>query len=128
MVEYDAAGVRHEGAVAELAIDLSGAREIRDDDDDGVPEVTFRRGDANDSGTLDVSDAIFSLFFLFLRTRPPPCEAAADINGDNVLDVSDVVYLLGFLFLGGSTPAVPFPDCGVVSMPPLGCRQSIACR
>ncbi|MGQ9591591.1 MAG: hypothetical protein ACUVYA_15010 [Planctomycetota bacterium] len=42
----------------------------------GEREVPFRRGDSNDDGSLDVSDALHSLRFLFAGEAPPPAPRA----------------------------------------------------
>jgi len=72
----------------------------------------FVRGDCNQSGVGDLSDAVFLLNYLFLGGDRPPCLAACDVNSDaRVVGVTDAVYLLGSLFLGEAPPASPFPDC-----------------
>jgi hypothetical protein len=66
------------------------------------PEITtFRRGDANGDGDLDISDPVTTLDFLFVDGPQPHCLDAADANDDGQLDISDPVRTLGFLFLGG---------------------------
>lgn len=77
----------------------------------GLPSL-FRRGDANDDGKQDISDAIFVLTHLFLGGPRWNCEEGSDINGDGGTDLSDAVYLLGHLFLGTPAPPAPYPDCG----------------
>lgn len=73
----------------------------------------FRRGDVNADGSLDISDAVSVLGFLFLGASPPSCIDAADVNDDATIDISDGVSILLHLFLGGIEPPVPFRDCGV---------------
>ena len=73
----------------------------------------FLRGDCNESGAVDLSDAVSLLDFLFLGGAEPPCLAACDVNVDGqVTGVTDAVALLGGLFLGGPPPGAPYPDCG----------------
>jgi hypothetical protein len=93
-------------------------------------QVSFRRGDSNGDGTLDISDAIHLLGFLFLGGPAVlSCEDAADANGDGTLDLSDAVYVLLFLFQGGAAPPAPGPDtCGTAPMPALGCESYGACE
>ena len=71
--------------------------------DEGAREfdVPLLRGDANYSGGVDISDAIFILDFLFLGGPPPTCQPLADASADFSVDISDPIYLLTFLFLGG---------------------------
>ena len=73
-----------------------------------VPLVVIR-GDLDQSGRLEISDAIFGLQYLFLGGPPPWCDAVADIDGDGILDINDSIGLLGWLFLRGVPPA-PLSD------------------
>ncbi len=62
------------------------------------------RGDSNGDGALDITDAVYTLSFLFQGKMAPPCLQAGDINGDNNIDLSDPVYTLNHLFQGGPEP------------------------
>lgn len=87
------------------------------------PAAAFIRGDANDDGAVDVSDAVNLLSALFVPGTPAlVCADAGDVNDDGALDVSDAIYLLSHLFVPGSpTPPAPFPDDGTdPTMDPLG--------
>jgi hypothetical protein len=85
-----------------------------------IPE--FVRGDADADGSLNVTDAVGILNFLFAAGEPPPCEAAADIDDDGGVNVTDPVALLNFLFAAGA--AIPPPaECGVDPTP-----DSLACE
>lgn len=86
----------------------------------------FRRGDCNDDGKADMSDASFLLNWLFLGGPAPGCIAAANTNGEAGTDLSDATYLLNHLFLGGPPPRAPFPDCGTSTLEldaMLGCDE-----
>ena len=73
----------------------------------------FRRGDADDDGQVNLTDAIRILGCKFLGEPCPSCRDAADANDDGRLDISDAVNILAFLFLGGVTPSAPGPfGCG----------------
>lgn len=75
----------------------------------------FRRGDCNDDGGVNVSDAIMIANLLFAQgTRPPGCLLACDVNGSDAIGITDAVYLLNYLFQGGPEPAAPWPRCGPV--------------
>lgn len=71
----------------------------------------FVRGDANNDGTPDISDAMFLLSYLFGAGYTPDCLEACDINDDGAPDISDAIYMLAFLFSGGPAPPAPFPAC-----------------
>jgi hypothetical protein len=74
---------------------------------------SFRRGDANVDGRVDLSDAIGILDGLFLGGPSPACTDAADANDDGRIDLSDPIALLGALFLGsGPLPAPGREICG----------------
>lgn len=73
----------------------------------------FRRGDVNDDGPVNLTDAIALLEFLFLGGEPPSCFDAADTDDTGTLLITDAIYLLSWLFLGGCPPPAPGPhDCG----------------
>ena len=73
----------------------------------------FRRGDANGSSTVNISDAVFILTGLFLGGPLPDCLDTGDTNDDGGIDVADAIFVLGFLFLGGEPPPAPGPlECG----------------
>jgi hypothetical protein len=73
----------------------------------------FRRADANADGTVDVSDPIFTLGFLFRGTEQPECEESVDSNDDGKMDISDAMYTILHLFYGGSPPPLPLDECGL---------------
>jgi hypothetical protein len=90
----------------------------------------FKRGDANDSGEADLSDAQTILSWLFQGTAEPPCLAAANTNGEDQVSLTSAVYLLSFLFQGGPAPIPPFPDCGNSTLPndvAIGCLEYTNC-
>jgi hypothetical protein len=78
----------------------------------GLGEIRFRRGDADLSGRIEISDAIRTLGHLFLGTAPLRCLDAADIDDDGKVEITDPIRLLDHLFLGGPAPLPPFPEPG----------------
>ena len=54
-------------------------------------EVTFRRGDVNGDGVVNLSDAMTTLAVLFQQQGEISCDDAADANDDGALDVSDPI-------------------------------------
>jgi len=77
-----------------------------------TPRTVFLRGDANDDGTLGLSDAISTLLHLFSAEFPLSCYDAADANDDGRLDISDAIQTISYLFLGADAPPEPFPEPG----------------
>jgi hypothetical protein len=77
-------------------------------------QPSFRRGDANASGIVDLSDPLNNLEFQFLGTFQPACMDALDTDDSGLVDLSDPILNLTFLFLGGVDIPAPGPnDCGV---------------
>ncbi len=90
---------------------------------------SYRLGDANTSGRVDISDAINTLSFLFTGGATPQCLKAADTDDSGEIDITDAINTLGFLFTGGKAPRTPFPDCGLdPSDDALPCETQPACR
>ncbi|HNR99456.1 MAG TPA: lamin tail domain-containing protein [Planctomycetota bacterium] len=83
----------------------------------------FVRGDVNEDGVVNVSDAARILRYLF-HHHGVPCEDAADVDDDGAISVEDAVRLLAYLFAGGAPPPPPFPARGEDPTPDnLGCRE-----
>ncbi len=76
----------------------------------GTGGAKFRRADADSSGSVDLTDAIFVLNFLFLAGVTPPCMDAADSDDSGLLDLTDGIYSLNFQFLAGPRPPAPGPE------------------
>jgi hypothetical protein len=91
----------------------------------------FRRGDADASGEINLTDPIFTLGALFLGTEEPSCADAADVNNDGAVDIADAVASLVFQFLGGFAIPPPGPfDCGgdpALPADDLGCAEYAPC-
>ena len=87
-----------------------------DTDQDGIPDECqcdeFVRGELNDDGQIDISDAVTLLVYLFSSGSTPSPIERADVNDSGAVDVADVVYLVDYLFQGGTPPPAPFPDPG----------------
>jgi hypothetical protein len=90
-----------------------------------VSGPTFRRGDSDANGMIDLTDAIKLLNFLFTGGPVPECLDAADFDDSGIADISDAIANLSFQFLGGPEPAAPGAQaCGVdaqIETPDLGC-------
>jgi hypothetical protein len=71
----------------------------------------FLRGDADDDGRVNLTDAVSILGQLFLG-RAMVCGDASDANDDGRVNLTDAVYVLGHLFLGGPPPAPPYSEPG----------------
>ena len=90
----------------------------------------FLRGDVDQSGDLQLTDAVAIFSYLFLGDREPACLAAADLGGTGEINLTAGVYLLQFLFIGGQAPPAPFPQCDRSSSATdlgLGCSRPQDC-
>lgn len=90
----------------------------------------FVRGDADDNGVLDITDAIASLEFQFPGTFQVACTDALDVDDNGTIDTNDPLFGLMFQFLGNVRIPAPFPNCGLdenLESPDLGCRPVRAC-
>lgn len=85
-------------------------------------EAFFIRGDANDNGELDIGDAIYTLYYLYLG-GPGGCSDRLDADDSGEVDMSDPLRTLYFLFIGGTPPPEPpYPEKGQDLTPDkLGC-------
>ncbi len=96
----------------------------------GGDKKLLRRGDADSNGSLDLTDPVAVLNYLFLAGVRPVCVDAADVDDTGLLDLTDAVYSLNYQFLAGPRPPAPGPDtCGEDTTPDeggvdLGCEQT----
>jgi len=75
---------------------------------------SFLRGECNDDGTVDLSDAVCIFSWLFEGGDRPGCLDAADTNDTDGHNLTDGIYLLAWLFQGGGPPPAPGPTrCGI---------------
>lgn len=80
-----------------------------------VAEDRFRRGDTDNSGRVDIADALFQLLYVLLGQGEVSCLDATDSNDDGISDFTDAILILTTLFLGGEIPAPGPFDCGTDS-------------
>ncbi|GEM_PF-1637499 len=65
-------------------------------------------GDADGNNTINISDAVFLIAYIFAHgTAPGDCVYAlgkGDADGNGTVNISDAVYLIAYIFAHGSTP------------------------
>jgi hypothetical protein len=61
-------------------------------------------GDADGSGSVDISDVVFIIGYIFAGGPAPNPMSAGDANSDGSVDISDAVYLIQYIFNGGPAP------------------------
>ncbi len=87
--------------------------EITGFDGDPNPGITFRRGDVDVNGLLEVTDPINNLTFQFLGTYNPTCMDALDFDDNGAIEITDPIGNLSHQFLGTAPPAPPGAEtCG----------------
>jgi hypothetical protein len=74
----------------------------------------FVRGDASGDMSVEMSDAIFTLRYLYVpESAEPTCVDAADSDDSGDVQMADALYTLKYLYVPGTpAPPAPFPSCG----------------
>ena len=99
-----------------------------------MPQARFVRGDADANGSINLTDGIVVLNFLFLGQAAPACLDASDTDDDGGErpSLTDAVIIFQWLFSGGvppreptpATPTYPATDCGGDPTPDaMGCES-----
>src|SRR5574341_888947 len=61
-------------------------------------------GDANANGTINLSDIIYLVSYVF-RAGPAPCpEKAGDANRNGQINLTDIIFLVNYVFKGTAGP------------------------
>lgn len=90
-------------------------------------EQQFVRLDCNADGSVNISDPIYNLEFLF-NGGPSVCFDAMDSNDDSSVNLADVIHGLNAIFGLGPLPSAPYPNCGVdPTADALGCVSFPGC-
>ncbi len=101
----------------------------------GPPGVPLVRGDANSDGSINLTDGVIPLLYLFSGGAAPACMDAADANDTGNIEITDAIIIFSWLFTGGAAPAPPSPtspgypagDCGNDRTEDgIGCEQQAA--
>ncbi len=94
--------------------DIDGESRVHDGNDDGkaaidigVDEfgvISHMRGDPNADGSVDISDAVYIISYIFGGGPAPMPLESGDADNDLSVDIFDAVYLIQHIFDGGSAP------------------------
>jgi hypothetical protein len=83
----------------------------------------FIRGDSNLDSTVNISDPLNTLGYLFAGDGSLACADAADANDDGRVDISDPIATLEHLFVGSGFLPPPTRSPGIDPTPDgLGCE------
>jgi hypothetical protein len=73
-----------------------------------VCPTTYRFGDADNSGSIDISDVVYLIQYIFGGGPAPyPITITGDADCSGSIDISDAVYLIAYIFAGGPAPCNP---------------------
>jgi hypothetical protein len=64
-------------------------------------------GDADGSGSFDISDVVYLIGFIFSGGSTPNPICLGDADGSGSIDISDAVYLISYIFTSGPAPHCP---------------------
>ncbi len=64
----------------------------------------FVCGDADGTGAVNISDAVYLINYIFAGGPAPDPLLAADVDCTGAVTISDAVYLIAFIFSGGPAP------------------------
>jgi len=68
-----------------------------------LEKVNWICGDVNDDLSVNVSDAVFIINYVFITGSPAPDPLeSGDVNCDDTVNVSDAVFLINYIFIDGS--------------------------
>ncbi|MDH4035796.1 MAG: hypothetical protein OEV80_18545, partial [candidate division Zixibacteria bacterium] len=60
--------------------------------------------DNSPSETVDITDLVYMVDYMFSGGSPPPCMQEVDMDGSPGIDIGDLVYLVDYMFTGGPLP------------------------
>jgi hypothetical protein len=66
-------------------------------------------GDANASGLVTISDAVYLINYIFSGGPAPDPIGVGDSDCNSLITISDVVYLINYIFSGGAVPCAACP-------------------
>jgi len=69
--------------------------------------ILYVCGDANGDATVNISDAIYTIGYIYKGGPAPKPLEAADANCDQTINIADPVYLINYIFKGGPEPCCP---------------------
>jgi hypothetical protein len=61
-------------------------------------------GDVDNSGDVNVSDAVYLVCYIFAGCSAPDPMTQGDVDCSGDINISDVVYLVSYIFAGGPKP------------------------
>jgi hypothetical protein len=66
--------------------------------------ATYVCGDVNGDCSVDISDVVYLIAYIFSGGAAPDPVLSGDANCDSSVDISDVVHMVAYIFSGGAKP------------------------
>ena len=60
--------------------------------------ITSQKGDINDDGSMDISDLVYLVDYMFGNGPEPPVMSSADCNDDGIVDIADLICFVDWWF------------------------------
>jgi predicted outer membrane repeat protein len=80
---------------------LLGSEEV----DEGADDC----GDLDGNRSVNISDAVYAINYIFASGTPPVDSHGGDVDCSGALNISDCVYLVNYIFASGSPPCAACP-------------------
>ncbi len=86
---------------------------VADTNSNGVPDScdppSYVCGDADGNSSVNISDVVRLINYIFAGALPPNPLAAGDPNCSGAVNISDAVYLVNYIFSSGPAPCTSCP-------------------
>ncbi len=69
-----------------------------------LSEMQYSPGDADGNATINISDAVYLISYIFIGGSPPDPLLNGDADCTGIISISDAVYLISYIFAGGGAP------------------------
>ena len=76
------------------------------------PNCCMNPGDANGSGSMNISDVTYLIARIFASGQAPVCCEEGDADGNGAVNIADITYLIARIFAAGPAPACGQPGMG----------------
>ncbi|MFH2056001.1 MAG: dockerin type I repeat-containing protein, partial [bacterium] len=75
------------------------------DQDSCQVKVFLQRGDADNDGSINITDAVYIIAYIFSSGPAPlPVDLAGDADCDDITNIADAVAIIDYIFSGGEYP------------------------
>ena len=111
VVNYDFTTMQAGDHIVYVKVDESNVKietnDANNEDSESLSFIPYVCGDADSSGIVDISDAVYLISYIFQGGPAPNPLIAGDADESGNVDISDAVYLIQYIFQGGPAPCDP---------------------